>query len=72
MFLGQGSSGNVPEGTLLRISQTGTPPQAIAIANLDPSAENVSSGGLIKYGVTLRRGIDMRVTKEKFLPPESK
>ena len=70
MFLGQGSSVNVPKGTLLRISQTYTPPQAIATANLDPSAENATSGGLSRGGSGTE--IDRRVMGQKFVPPESK
>ena len=35
---------NVFKGTLLRISQTDTLLQTIAMANLDPSAENASAG----------------------------
>ena len=62
---------NVCKGTLLWIFQTDTPPCSIVIANLDPSAENASSGEF-SMDVTLERGIDMRVMKEKFVPPGSK
>ena len=65
---------NVSKGTLLRISQTDTLPAFIAIANLDPSAENTSFGSWrskFKSSGTQRMGIEMRVTKEKFVPPES-
>ena len=68
---------NVFKGTLLRISQTDTLLRAIAIANLDPSAENASAGAwtMGDFFGTLGTGIDMRVMKEKFMlsvPPASK
>ena len=65
---------NISEGTLLRISQTDTVPGFEPIANLDPSAENPSFGcrGLkFESSETPGMGIDMRVTKEKFVSPES-
>ena len=60
---------NVHKGTLLRISQTDTP-RSIAIANLDPSAENAISGGASR-GLSAM-GIDTWVMKEKFAPLGSK
>jgi hypothetical protein len=68
---------NVFKGTLFRISQTDTRLRAIAIENLDPSAENASMGAWrLGYCLgSLGKGIDMRETKEKFtlfVPPESK
>ena len=65
---------NVFKGTLLRISQTDTLPRCITKANLDPSAENTISGcwrPKSESSETLRMGIEMRVTKEKFVPSES-
>jgi len=63
---------NVFKGSLLRISQTDTLLRLIAIANLDPLAENAIIGswspGL--NGDTSwmsEMGIDMQVTKEKFV-----
>ena len=69
---------NVLKGTLLWISQTDTLPGFVTIANLDPSAENTSFGSwrckvLWRWKVKsfgMGMGIDMRVTKEKFVPPE--
>ena len=64
---------NVFKGTLLRISQTDTLPGFVTIANFDPSAENTSVGSWSSksLGSGMGMGIDMRVTKEKFVPPES-
>ena len=59
---------NVWNGSLLCIFQTDTPPQGIPTANLDPSAENASSGGFGVRDFTLIAGKDMRVMKEKFVP----
>ena len=52
------------KGTLLRISQTDTAPQLIAIANLDPSAENASFGTwkIKDASGNAGKGMDMRVT----------
>ena len=65
---------NIFSGTLFRTSQTDTLLQPIAIANLDTSAKNASSGDSWNntFG-TLAMGRDMRVMKEKstwFVPPE--
>ena len=67
---------NVFKGTLLLISQTDTLLRAIAMAKLDPSAENASTGAWMIGNVfgPMGMGIDMRETKEKFIlfvPPES-
>jgi hypothetical protein len=67
---------NVFRGILLRISQTDTLLRAIAMANLDPSAENASTGSWMIGDVfgSMGMGIDMRETKEKlrlFVSPES-
>ena len=65
---------NVSKGTLLRIPQTDTLPGFVTVANLDPSAENTSVGSWrsnFDSSGSLGMGIDMRVTKEKFVPPES-
>ena len=62
-------------GLLLGIFQTDTPglPRLIAIANLDPSAENARSGSKRRYlSWAGGAGKDMQVTKEKVVPPESK
>jgi len=68
---------NVFKGTWLQISQTDTLLLFIMIANLDPSAENASSGSkrsMYKSLVILGEGVDMLVMKVKFklfVPPES-
>ena len=69
--VGKGVSANVRRGTLLWIFQTDTPPRGISIANLDPSAENARSGGLI-WDAALRGGIDIQVTKAKIVLQGSK
>ena len=55
---------NVFKRALVRISQTDTALQLMAIANLDPSAENASFGTweIIDASGNTGKGMDMRVT----------
>ena len=64
---------NVFKGTLVRISQTDTALQLMAIANLDPSAENASFGTwkIIDASGNTGKGMDMRENFALFVPPES-